>query len=847
MTDHTPNRQPIVFQKVALPERWIKKRYGLLLLFSLMFWPFLGLIPQLESLVVNGLLLDSYWQLAYLTITNVVAFFFAVSILRVLGARNPGGKTTERLFGDGQSPWGWNRIGAVALLSTFAPAFIALKFGSEFPGTYRDHCLRSLLVVALSTVLGVVGLWVIGYLKCLIFGSQKDSANFFPFESRSMSGLSFIQKTSRTLDSFLAKFGLTNTDLQFLVYLILLAMVHHQLARRLENNEYWLTSAPSMLVLFLWLLFMILSGLANWLDRWRLPTLLVFVLLLTVFMSIRGSTRLLPTFPDRSNNKFIGRISDIRAREDMLLDNGGDISQRRQLMADDPVSLEQDAWKAITNRMDQLDKHPNAKGKTLIVVTCPGGGIHAAAWASCVLDQLADEYVEFKDSVCIVSGVSGGSVGTLLFVGSRYENELLNRFVVAARHPATEDVHRELKEKSPALELSARSALEAIAFGATVDDLYSFALIEGVGRGQRLEDSLKSRLPTDIQTMTMGQWGDRSLEGAVPIVIFNSTDAVTGRRILFDTIPTPHRESSVGLMARPLNYRELLDSRQGAMDLLPATAARTSATFPYISPFTKPSNANDIGQHVAICDGGYVDNEGIVTAVNWIEFLLKRWISEEQSNKKFNRILLLRIEPSAVEDKNQPSSSGGIWGTFRWLAGPGEAMANVRSASQLERGNLETDLAKLYLKRKKDESSVPDNNERLPLGMKSNGGSAPQQSLDEVPEFDKRKLSKSNIRKNWEQRLDKFEASGKESRIPHRANLPKATISEASDQLSDEPPVIVQTISFVDANQSIPLNWKLSNRQKLGYLLAWELCSGEGTPLRATLDRYFTRTYNGTE
>ncbi|MFN9461937.1 MAG: hypothetical protein ACK6B2_01940, partial [Planctomycetota bacterium] len=82
-----------MFQKVALPERWIKKRYGLLLLFSLMFWPFLGLIPHLESLVVNGLLLDSYWQLAYLTITNVVAFFFAVSILRVLGARNPGGKT----------------------------------------------------------------------------------------------------------------------------------------------------------------------------------------------------------------------------------------------------------------------------------------------------------------------------------------------------------------------------------------------------------------------------------------------------------------------------------------------------------------------------------------------------------------------------------------------------------------------------------------------------------------------------------------------------------------------------------------------------------------------------------
>ena len=108
MTEYSPNEKPIVFNKIALPERWIKKRYGLLLLFSLMMWPFLGLIPQLESLVVNGLLLDSYWQLAYLTITNVVAFFFAVSILRVLGTRSQIGKDPNptgaiRSLGD---PWG---------------------------------------------------------------------------------------------------------------------------------------------------------------------------------------------------------------------------------------------------------------------------------------------------------------------------------------------------------------------------------------------------------------------------------------------------------------------------------------------------------------------------------------------------------------------------------------------------------------------------------------------------------------------------------------------------------------------------------------------------------------------
>ncbi len=304
MEETLDTEHPAVTSPISWPERWIKKRYGLLLLLTLLFWPILALVPQLESLVVNGMLLDSYWQLAYLTITNVVAFFFAISTLRVLGSRNPGGKTAQLLFGDGESPWGAKRAFAVAFLATLSPLFLALQFSSEFPGTTLSHFTLSLLTIGVSATIGVAGLWIIGFVKCRIFGSHKESTNYFPFESRTESGFRFIHKPSQVVEKFLSKIGLGNTDVQFFVYLAFLAMVHHQLARRLENNEYWLTSAPSMLVLFLWLSFMILSGLANWLDQWRIPTLLVFVLLLTCVMSIRGSTRLLNTFPDKSRTQF---------------------------------------------------------------------------------------------------------------------------------------------------------------------------------------------------------------------------------------------------------------------------------------------------------------------------------------------------------------------------------------------------------------------------------------------------------------------------------------------------------------------------------------------------------------
>ncbi len=66
----------------------------------------------------------------------------------------------------------------------------------------------------------------------------------------------------------------------------------------------------------------------------------------------------------------------------------------------------------------------------------------------------------------------------------------------------------------------------------------------------------------------------------MPIVVFNATDAVTGRRILFDSLPTPVRKSNISLTSRPYNYRELLSKADDTVDILPMSGARASASFP---------------------------------------------------------------------------------------------------------------------------------------------------------------------------------------------------------------------------------------------------------------------------
>jgi hypothetical protein len=827
----------------ALPllERWMKKRYGITMLLALASWPAIAKLPQLESLVANGMLLDSYYQLGYLTITNVVAFFFAISVLRVLESRNPGGIILKRIAGNGEAPWGWYRIFAVGAAATIAPLIVAIAFASEFETTDTAHFLLATLTIALSAATAGALLWVIGCVKSNLFGSHEDSANYFPFEARTATGFRPLVDLQRKLEKVLLLLRLGKTDLQFLAYLLFLATVHFLVARGLESSDYWLTSAPSMLVLYLWLVFMVLAGLANWLDRWRIPVLPTLVLVLSVVFFVRGSTRPLKMLPDRSSNRFISKIAEVHDLELGLIKGREPLAIRRERMAVAMQDLENTAWSAIDKRMLNIQEVQHAKGKTLVMVTCPGGGIHAAAWAACVLDQLCNEYVEFKDSLCLISGVSGGSVGALLFVGSRYEHQLLGNPGAEAQVTAGLDVARLLKSRSPALELAACSSLEAIAFGATVDDLYDLISIPGAGRGQRLEDSWNSRLPNSLQSLTMGEWGDRAVAGDVPIVAFNSTDAVTGRRVVFDTIPTPSRLSSFGLTARPFNYRELLKAGKTSYDLLPATAARTSATFPYVSPFTKPGQASRIGECVALCDGGYVDNEGIVTAVNWIEFLLKRWAAQAPMERTFDRILLLRIEPASVEDKHQPPDAGGPYGWFRWLTGPAETIFKVRSTSQLERGNLESDLAALFLTFRAKRANEPSMDEPSSSTTLASTITMPQSSIVEIAEFDKDRYSPAQIRENWDKMLEDYQQRGAKSDSIPRQDSTTTAISAEEEKAGNQRPVIVQSITFVDANQVIPLNWKLSNRQKLGYLLAWELCSAENSPLRQTLDRYFNR------
>jgi hypothetical protein len=132
-------------------------------------------------------------------------------------------------------------------------------------------------------------------------------------------------------------------------------------------------------------------------------------------------------------------------------------------------------------------------------------------------------------------------------------------------------------------------------------------------------------------------------------------------------------------------------------DISVVTAARLSATFSYVSPICRPIHEGVSYAKVPFADGGYAENEGILTVLQAINQLLSYY--DAAHAPPFERILVVRILPFEIAAASLRSSfeeinpvlehqvAEGAW--RRALTGPLELLAQVRTSSQTERGEWE--------------------------------------------------------------------------------------------------------------------------------------------------------------
>lgn len=379
--------------------------------------------------------------------------------------------------------------------------------------------------------------------------------------------------------------------------------------------------------------------------------------------------------------------------------------------------------------------------RTLFVVAAAGGGIQASAWTARVLTGLG-RYPIFKHSLGLISAVSGGSVGSAYFLLGAYPGATSGQAAAEATHSASaHGVDR--GQKNPINKKARQSLLEPVAWGVAFSDIPRlftgwFPRDPLIDRGWALEQALESRFGFDKATgagvlslmlrdlcrrvRPAQSPGQDDLSPRMPIPLFNATCVETGQRIIM----APVRFGDEGQQfnsQRPIHF--LTDYSHGSVIANPtlATAVRLSATFCYASPVARPTraeaerwaaqfagdearrgepnppapSAQPAATKVAdgdrakrelyklhLCDGGYADNTGVVSAMDACRSVIASF--ESDADRPFDQIVLLRIDPFP---KPQTSVAGTNEGFLQAVFGPVFSLLSARSATQLERADRE--------------------------------------------------------------------------------------------------------------------------------------------------------------
>lgn len=313
----------------------------------------------------------------------------------------------------------------------------------------------------------------------------------------------------------------------------------------------------------------------------------------------------------------------------------------------------------------RADAFQRARPRTLVVVAASGGGVLASAWTAKVLAELASAYPRFTTEARVISSVSGGSVAAAHYVSALSG-------VLPDATPRWADF----------MDAAMWPSLAPTAYGLAFADLrralFPIWVTEWFDRGRLLEadwralgNRLRGGAPlaeahaADGDRVLVSDWRQDVRSGRLPAVIFNTTVMETGERIAITPIAdlsSPWPLPAAASDPQRFHYPRTLGQFLGAGDTVSVdiwTAARLSATFAYVSPAARAAHAYrsadgnqeivrrcrwdepgdvagcwqvDEQTHVKmstttsglqhLIDGGYHDNYGVASALNWLNAAL---------------------------------------------------------------------------------------------------------------------------------------------------------------------------------------------------------------------------------
>ncbi|MDQ3916885.1 MAG: patatin-like phospholipase family protein, partial [Acidobacteriota bacterium] len=306
-----------------------------------------------------------------------------------------------------------------------------------------------------------------------------------------------------------------------------------------------------------------------------------------------------------------------------------------------------------------------SKQKRVVVVAANGGGIQAGAWAAKVLYGLREDCGEpFERSLRMISSVSGGSVGNASFVNWLASDR-------AGRRPD---------------EAAAESSLDEVAWGLAYPDFlralipWLFGAFIRIGRGRALEEAWLLNSGGAGMDEPLSSWNEKARRGALPAVVLNATITETGERLL---LATTRINQHAGERAARVDAADLHTINGERLDVAVVTAARLSASFPYVTPAAR---ADRDGPFPHVVDGGYYDNYGMATTVDWLDDAL------DQAGGEVESVLVIQIHGAPVNADPQYKRRKSNRGWFYQAFAPLQTILEVRDAGQIAHNDIELEL-----------------------------------------------------------------------------------------------------------------------------------------------------------
>ncbi len=360
-------------------------------------------------------------------------------------------------------------------------------------------------------------------------------------------------------------------------------------------------------------------------------------------------------------------------------------------------------------------RHAEASGDWVTVVAASGGGIKAALWTARVLQGLQQDVgPELTRSIVLLSTNSGGSVGGMYYTDAFEPSGISER------------------RMDQVVQAAGESSLSAVVWGMAYPDLWRVitgglvpgrwwpTLDRGWAMDRRWEAVRMARMghaqaigsagssPSLTRPRRLGDWVAGVRAGWRPAHVFNATAVETGAAVRFATVALsdpPAGATEEPRFAPGSEPREFADLYPDA-DVDVATAARLSASFPWVSPMTRawmdpadlagvtPAARGGATDYAALVDsasfhlgdGGYFDNFGVFSALDFLQRVDSTALPGDTAHP-IRRVVLVEIR-ATPEGEGRPDRGGFKFSAF----GPLLAMNAVRNSSQIGRNDEELTL-----------------------------------------------------------------------------------------------------------------------------------------------------------